>query len=582
MSVINFGLPWFFQIRETFDCKSLGDIQACKQVNDYFSWLCNLSSDCESNCNHIKMNNWIAVEQDIERRIVASPWSQIFLTKSEAKKMKFFSSRVQAIAFLEDLKIETRNKFWTWAICQTYNFVPVKKSQILVKRFIPSRNMLFSKLNKEPSKRFLLDTATLYGGENFNRCASLGDCDALWEKILSWCPTIAAEAAVAWMGIDEDETPYSVPIKDCIEFQITRKRVILRPRVIEPVTFDLSLHSLDTDGGLKIKLTRPLGIGAFGVVYAGVMGDDSMKMISQVAVKFNRLLPKNGLTFHPMSRDLEGFKMAENCTNWTVKLLDVIEGADSALQEPFKIIQTPDYADDEDLDVWILVPGLVMEFMEIYDPRDSEVFDRHYGLCVYLQVLLAIRDLHDAGLVHEDLHRGNLATLGDQSTVIKFRKTKSRDPRLIIGREHLKEKYAGSRFISQVDVICPRMKLLDTGSINSLDGTAAVPMDKVSKLISKEERKSTPEKFYCRYLEMIHTEFTEPYRDSHYLIGTLLDDVLKGTSCTEDDFVFDERLINSAYRLAIARKRNNNLIPLTVYKEINLRKDEEIGCMNDN
>jgi Protein kinase domain len=486
-----------------------------------YDWVCG-HEKVTRNCELIRQEKWEEFENSTETKIdrINQISPSHFLSKEEAEKLLFFPTRVTAVAFLVRLERTLPAKsFWEWAVSDDIQEIlpPFKTDRVLYKRFIPSRSLIFN----DPVNFDVHRLSRLFGEQNFMDCASRSKCTTVFRKLLDECPDLSTNAAKYAFTHNQ---PYLIPVWTCLNslhlsFSSWTSQLLSIPRKAHKKDFYTNTKSL-------ILMKRVLGEGSFGVVFEARIRNLSLP----VAVKFNKLVASNELAFHLVQRDIQGFKLAQRCPEWIVPMIGTVENDEKI---PFKV---------KGSDKWLLSPGIIMEFLHPRNVRNSLQYDRPLGFCIYIQILLATKAMYEQGIVHEDLHPGNLVVLAGERAEISLHED-----------SFLKVSYSQSliedSLVTNHELSCPRVKFIDGGSLNTLDGQFE-PLDNMNALISRNRRQEDPTVFFCRYLYFIHTIFTDPFPEYFDILQKLLVELIP-IECFQDAkisrLIQEERSVNQSF-----------------------------------
>jgi len=366
-------------------------------------------------------------------------------------------------------------------------------------------------------------------------CITEGDCVFIY-KTLSSCINFAMIHLPVNPSFSENFPVFLPEIESALSLLPSLNLAIDCPPP-QTTAASVSFRMIDKNGK---DSEVPLGSGQFGDAFIVELQDE---LKSRAVLKLNRLAPGDNYAFVPMSRDIAGMKMVEESMvayKWMVKYLSTFIEDDGSL---FLTVNSNIYVQ----------PGIIMEFVDVYEPFGT---DTETHLCKYLLVLAAIRDLLQDQLIHEDLHSGNAVIVNNEFRFITWDEDGGKN---IIVSEVISEEEAAAKAetFGGSCLVCRNIRLIDTGSVNSLDGSAAEPFFNSSELISRKDRLAAPNEFFCKYLAAMHTKsFTaDYYGKGSELIGKLLDELLQGKDCEAVLGLLDEG-INKAFVAAVERSES--------------------------
>jgi hypothetical protein len=191
-----------------------------------------------------------------------------------------------------------------------------------------------------------------------------------------------------------------------------------------------------------------------------------------VAVKFNKIQPIQ-VFYRPLTRDINGMQLddkfaSENSKRWIPKYLDTVAPPRGSLFN----INTSEY---------LVYPGLVMEYLLEFKPpivtgAVAPVIDGDLLFCKYFIPLQLMLDLYVDCLIHEDLHDGNVMVVRSANdSIINHGNSK---------------------------INCPIIKCVDSGAINTLDGSKFSQHHNHG--FTKNQREVNPNAYFITYLTHFH------------------------------------------------------------------------------
>jgi hypothetical protein len=312
--------------------------------------------------------------------------------------------------------------------------------------------------NFEISTRHLDKLFTVFGKEDSGllHCFQNGHCSDVYRKLIDSCGD-------NFKGLYE-ANGYSleVSVKQCLKERLSKVPSSSSPVVpkVDEITF--------IDNGTRFQIISELGRGSFGTAFLVEIS----KTHKQAVLKFNRLLPNYPFQFQSQSRDIQAMRLLPD-NPWLVELIGSVGDKHQASQ-PFVV-----------MDTWYVNPGVLMELLIPEEQPDE--------YCIYLQSLRGLGEILDLGYVHEDIGRRNVIPIKNNKETFTLNKTYS--------------------------ITCNKVKFIDTGSLNSVDGTQLPPLENFDEVIDRETRRKNPQKFVCAYLEYFHYEFdldlVNPYFEAH-------------------------------------------------------------------
>jgi hypothetical protein len=388
----------------------------------------------------------------------------------------FFGSKLATCALFS----VRRDEFWRWIFSDKILPVTEDIECMYSEEGQPSRATLFNRID-------LLTLYRKFGEKATSECANLGKCSNIFTQLGIMCLGSFLKARVARQQFD---------LAACVNPNISDKF------------------------GLPFTIREAVGSGAFGTVFRITFDNNPG---SQAALKLNRLSPSPGFEFQSMHRDIQGMKLANTGEfEFLPRLIDTVcYTSDLSTIHPIRIgFQYYPY------------PGVIMEYIKAVHPQDNiqtgyikaiyshlSKEDQNKQLCLYLQAMEMMKRLLrvtppenslgiEEPLVLEDFHVGNIL--------------------LIPGFENVMLPSNGS-------MECAQVKLVDTGSLNTLSGH--LEPTEFSSQFPRELRREQPRVFLCWYLEVFHARF---FRNRKFILSgrnleivkEAISDILRYADCS--------------------------------------------------
>jgi hypothetical protein len=496
------GIPWYFNPSLWRECVQMNKSEVCQDIISEFETYCPQDNKL---CKKLRNNT--------------TAWTGIAITSIEiempayymitAEQAAFFGGRLPAVGYL--LNESSRQEFWK-SVLSNY------------KKESPTINVQFSWLdlyNKgliAPDREFLFRTYGVndlllgFSPNNIAVCANMNECVELTKEIVNKCPDLLVSTLLDSKANSSDQIQalFVGNFTNCLREIVNKQQSGEDTTKVstDPETIFVS------DKNVPFTIEKKLGEGVYGLAFKGTYNSNQA-----VAVKFNKLVTDGRQwPYHSLNRDIQGMLLGEEWLRkdsqwWIPKLLDTIKYYDhssSTKELPFVLSADPNNE--------VVVPGIIMEYFEQQEDTGEIKVDNHLFFCKHIQAVRAAFDLYKDGLLHEDLHVGNVI--------------------LVKGEESMKISLAGS----EEQEICPLLKVIDTGSLNTLDSK----LDQVVDIFPGRE--INPQVSFCGYLRFLYYQFDIYKRirltpEQSKLSGAMLDEIIgymrvkNNTDCTDTENV---------------------------------------------
>jgi hypothetical protein len=257
-----------------------------------------------------------------------------------------------------------------------------------------------------------------------------------------------------------------------------------------------NIHTKTKNGG-HFYLKTPIDSGAFSKIFDIEYIKDG---ISYPAVlKLTKFIKGGILPFSPPTRDIQGMQLIEQVSS--IYNPELIKKAKQWLVEFYDI-----YSPGKEIilgnEVFVS-PGIIMEKIEKFEQKQIRNISIE-NFCMYYSSFEAIKDLYEVNLIHEDFHMGNFMFIKNppynrilfNKKTNKFTRRSDEDPDMLLFTE--------SETLEYFQVICPRMKLVDTGSLNTVEGKYSLHGNIVE---ISQNRKTNLKGFMLQYISAFHSKF---------------------------------------------------------------------------
>jgi hypothetical protein len=273
---------------------------------------------------------------------------------------------------------------------------------------------------------------------------------------------------------------------------------------------DLLNHQFISDDlKLSFHITENIGEGAFAVVFLIELLSEETPSPDKAVLKLNKLISNDPPFFESLTRDIDGMRLASRRNfEFLPKLIDTLHA-----KEDLRSLKPIDLADET-----FVFPGIIMEYVQV----DESVNPDKFIFCNYIQAIDILKDLlcldasnkdFEKSLVLEDFHSGNLLNIEGTDSM--------------------------SLDTVQTDTLsCPKVKLVDTGTLNTLNGALSPTFFSLNFPI--EVRKKHPKVYLCWYLEQFHRRFYEGdggvfTEEEVKVVTERIRDILRLADCSKSD-----------------------------------------------
>jgi hypothetical protein len=314
-------------------------------------------------------------------------------------------------------------------------------------------------------------------GENLvNSCAVLDQCYSIFKSLGDKCRTqLPAQL--------QSEHPLPSPIPDWLPIYFIKK------------CYDIYTK---TKNGGRFYMKGPIGEGAFSKIFEIEFVKDEVSY--PAVLKLNTMIIKGISPFSAATRDIQGLQLIDEISSTKDPVL--ISKAQSWLPKFYDV-----YSPGKEIMIGNEIfasPGMIMEKIETFTVHLDTWNISTMNFCQYYTSYQAIKDLFLAGLIHEDFHMGNIMSIESPPyNVFYFDKKSLQVTMKTFPEGNPNNSFTFFESTDSFIFVCPRMKLVDTGSLNTVKGKYAPHVN----IVDLQDTRNNLNIFICHYLAKFNDKY---------------------------------------------------------------------------